>query len=164
MIKEDEPKFEWQRKQHVPREEIARNDEADKIKATEAARHLKCLKCKKWGHVNTDKACPLYGKSRLDVDNEDGPVDSQFLARGMESEGLQLKPNLLPMAQKDLERLSANIKEEKYADDIARGKRASVKVKKEEESSESEESSSDIELSLEILQQLSSKDKKYFLK
>jgi hypothetical protein len=29
------------------------------------------LKCKRLGHVNTDKSCPLYGKSRLDEDNAD---------------------------------------------------------------------------------------------
>lgn len=29
---------------------------------------MRCLKCKKWGHANTDKSCPMYGKSKLDVD------------------------------------------------------------------------------------------------
>ena len=26
------------------------------------------MKCKRFGHANTDKTCPLYGKSRLDAD------------------------------------------------------------------------------------------------
>ena len=27
------------------------------------------MKCKRFGHVNTDKSCTLYGKSRLDEEN-----------------------------------------------------------------------------------------------
>lgn len=43
---------------------------------------MRCIKCKKWGHVNTDKICPLYGKSRLDNDSSH-PISQLTLTQNM---------------------------------------------------------------------------------
>jgi len=89
---EPEFKFEWQRTWgHAPREShLQAGDKVVEQPFGIQVCEAKCIKCGKFGHMNTDKRCPLYGKA---VDHE-APIqniDQDKLIQEMRAEGLAMR-------------------------------------------------------------------------
>lgn len=85
-------KFEWQRKWGTaPRESWAKGDESIKDQPFGiCVRNVRCVKCHKYGHINTDKECPMYGKA-ADSEAPAERVDQQRLLEQMQDDGMKMR-------------------------------------------------------------------------
>lgn len=99
---DDEPefRFEWQRKFNAPREDYCKGDSEIRDQPFGIqVRNVRCIKCHKWGHINTDKECPLFNQTAGTSEEKEEALDESTLLRHLKEDGFAMKKSALSAQQ-----------------------------------------------------------------